>query len=69
MLKPLRRVQLAKLVYAHRRGGAAASAETYEPDTARVTFPHHRDFGNSSKLSRAKQGKHYRSDPVRVQST
>ena len=30
---------------------------------------HPRDFGNLSKLSRVNKGKHYRSDPVRVQST
>ena len=32
-------------------------------------IPHPRDFGNLSKLSRVNKGKHYRSDPVRVQST
>ena len=31
--------------------------------------PHQRDVGNLSKLSCEKRGKHYRSDPVRVQST
>ena len=30
---------------------------------------HPRDFGNLSKLSRVNEGEHYRSDPVRVQST
>ena len=35
----------------------------------RETLTHHRDLRNLSKLSRVEQGNHYRSDPVRVQST
>jgi hypothetical protein len=36
---------------------------------ALLLVPLHRDCGDLSKLSHAKSGKHYRSDPVRVQST
>jgi len=47
----------------NQRGTGAA----FQLTISRTT--HHRDFEILSKLSLTKQGKHYRSDPVRVQST
>ena len=47
------------------RSIAVSSAPSLWPNAT----PRHRDFESLSKLSRVKLGKHYRSDPVRVQST
>ena len=63
-------VAIEKLMFIHIASSNHESSSYSDASfqlTSKTTHP--RDFGNLSKLSCAKQGNHYRSDPVRVQST
>ena len=55
--------------YRTRCAGQLPRRSAILPVVMGLTSTHHREYENLSKLSRANIGSHYRSDPVRVQST
>ena len=55
--------------YRTRCAGQLSRRSAILPVVMGLTSTHHREYENLSKLSRANIGSHYRSDPVRVQST